>query len=73
MAVKQTSLRLDRRYMVGLDIAVEQRKEEGYHKPSRTEVIRIALDDYFEKIGVTGEDIKAKLQEAQQPELINTA
>ena len=58
---KTTSIRLDPRYYAGIEIAIQLKKAEGFARPTLHDVIRDALNEYFENRDITTDDIKGIL------------
>ena len=70
MASRTTSVRIEERYYTGMDMSAETRRDLGYKNSSRTDIIRIALDKYFEEIGISDHDIAERMRESTQPNLV---
>lgn len=57
-----SSLRLDRRHAAVLEILKKRRVMAGYDNPSRSELIRSAIEELAEKEGISEEDIQREMR-----------
>ena len=62
---RTTSFRLDERYYIGIELVKAALSAKGYHSPKMSAIVKMGLDKVFEELGITQEDIQARLKEDQ--------
>jgi len=61
-----TTIRLDPYYIVGCQLVVKRKMEEGFSFPNRSDIIKTGLEKVFLEYGITPDDIKKELKEKRK-------